>query len=178
MTVTDEMQYRKWYPSPLGRILLAADETALIGLWFEGQKYFARGLSPDCQEKDTPVLDEAARWLTLCFSGRRPEHTPPLRPCGTPFQRTVWALLQAVPCGTTVTYGTLAQQATEKMGTPRTSARAVGNAVSRNPISIIIPCHRVVGADGSLTGYAGGLERKTALLRLEQSPLALRLKSE
>lgn len=161
------MYYTDWYVSPLGRILLAADGTGLTGLWFEGQKYFARGLETVHEEKNTPVFDVVKRWLDLYFSGRVPDFTPPLRLRGTEFQRTVWKLLQDIPYGETTSYGALALCAAEKNRTVQFSARAVGGAVGRNPISILIPCHRVVGANGSLTGYAGGIERKIKLLRLE-----------
>ena len=155
------MQYTATYGSPLGEILLAADEEGLTGLWFTGQKYFARGLDPAAGPGDLPALDAARRWLDVYFAGRRPERPVPLHLTGTAFQRAVWEQLLAIPYGETVTYGTLAR----RMGAA--SARAVGGAVGHNPISILVPCHRVVGADGSLTGYAGGLRRKEALLALE-----------
>lgn len=161
------MQYTTWYPSPLGQILLASDGAELTGLWFEGQKYFARGLETVHEEKNTPVFDAAKRWLDLYFSGRRPDFTPSLRLCGTPFQQTVWKLLQTIPYGETTSYGKLALRAAGKTGAAGSSARAVGSAVARNPISIFIPCHRAVGANGNLTGYAGGIERKISLLKLE-----------
>lgn len=179
------MRYTAWYASPLGRVLLAADGAGLTGLWFEGQKYFARGLETVHEEINTPVFDEVKRWLDLYFSGRRPDFTPPLRPCGTAFQQTVWKLLQDIPYGETTSYGALALRAAEKTQAVRASARAVGGAVGRNPISILIPCHRVVGANGSLTGYAGGIERKIELLRLEGAyketffiPPAIEIKGE
>ncbi len=149
--------------TPLGAVLLASDGEALCGLWFEGQKYFAAGLGAARTEKDLPVFAETERWLAAYFSGKDPGEPPPLRPCGTPFQRAVWEALRAIPYGETLSYGALAR----RLGS---SARAVGGAVGRNPISILIPCHRVLGADGSLTGYAGGLERKTALLKREINP--------
>lgn len=157
------MQYTASYQSPLGGILMAADGASLTGLWFEGQKYFARGLDGAHEERSLPVFEEARRWLDVYFSGGQPDFTPPLRFTGTAFQNGVWALLLAVPYGTTVTYGELAR----RHGLSHTSARAVGGAVGRNAISLIVPCHRVVGAGGNLTGYAGGLDRKRALLRLE-----------
>lgn len=161
------MQYIGGYSSPLGGILLAAEDGGLVGLWFEGQKYFARTLDPDHAELPHPVLEEARRWLDLYFSGAEPDFTPPLRLTGTPFQQEVWTLLQAIPYGETVTYGQLARRLAERRGASRISARAVGGAVGRNPVSILVPCHRVVGSGGSLTGYAGGVERKRRLLRLE-----------
>ncbi len=160
------------YDSPLGGILLAADEQGLTGLWFEGQKYFARSLPPAREERETPVLADAARWLDVYFSGHEPDFTPPLHPAGTPFQRAVWALLGQIPYGGTTTYGALARTLAARGGLASMSAQAVGGAVGHNPVSVIVPCHRVVGADGSLTGYAGGIARKIALLRLEGADTA------
>lgn len=162
-----QMQYRIRYESPLGGMALAADDAGLTGLWFEGQKYFPQGLDRACERRDLPVFEAAARWLDAYFAGRAPEETPPLHLTGTAFQTEVWALLRAVPYGQTVTYGQLAARLAQARGVAHMSAQAVGGAVGHNPISIIIPCHRVLGADGGLTGYAGGVERKAALLRLE-----------
>ncbi len=148
------MEYVCHYPSPLGDILLACDDLGLTGLWFAGQAHYARGLGAHIQEEH-PILSDAKRWLDCYFSGEVPAFTPPLHPRGTPFQREIWRKLLEIPYGSTCAYGSLG------------AARAVGCAVGRNPISIIIPCHRVVAASGRLTGYAGGLERKLALLRLE-----------
>ena len=120
-------------------------------------------------EMDLPVFDAAIRWLDLYFSGEKPDFTPTLSPKGTGFQKTVWELLQTIPYGQTVTYGLLAEKVAEQRGLARMSAQAVGGAVSRNPISLIIPCHRVIAADGSPTGYAGGIDKKIWLLQLEQS---------
>ena len=156
------MDYTSAYDSPLGEILLASDGEALTGLWFEGQRRFAATLAPGHEERILPVFEETAAWLDAYFSGAQPDFTPLLRPAGTAFQREVWALLRAIPYGQTVSYAELAA----RLG--RSSARAVGGAVGRNPISLLIPCHRVIGADGSLTGYAGGLERKNRLLALER----------
>lgn len=161
------MIYTKEYQSPLGAILLAADGEGLTGLWFRGQKYFAAGLAEDRRAGESPALTEASRWLDSYFKGQRPEMLPPLHPVGSQFQRAVWDLLLDIPYGSTTTYGELAAKLAVQMGRPRMSAQAVGGAVGHNRISIIIPCHRVVGAGGSLTGYAGGVERKLALLKLE-----------
>lgn len=151
--------------TPLGRVRLAADEEGLCGLWFEGSRHAPRVL-PD--EPGGEAAIEAARWwLSVYFSGRRPDFTPPLHLTGTAFQQAVWARLLAIPYGTVTTYGALAASLAEARGLSRLSAQAVGGAVGRNPVSLIVPCHRVVGASGSLTGYAGGLARKAALLRLE-----------
>ena len=157
------------YESPLGGVLLAADEIGLTGLWFDGQKSFARGLPADRVERETPALLEAKRWLDIYFSGKEPDFTPPLHPIGSAFRQSVWEILLQIPYGKTKTYGEIARQLSEKMGLSRMSAQAVGGAVGHNEISIIIPCHRVVGANGSLTGYAGGIEKKGKLLELEHT---------
>ncbi len=153
------------YFSPLGEILLAAEDGALIGLWFRGQKYESAGLAGkqlDADLRNKVLLEHTCAWLDAYFDGRRPTAILPLAPRGTAFQQRVWHALQQIPYGETRSYGQLA----EALGCG--SARAVGAAVGRNPISILIPCHRCLGADGGLTGYAGGLERKAALLALEQ----------
>ena len=162
------MMYTQNYESPLGSILLAADETGLTGLWFRDGKYFADVLDPDHTERETPVLQQAKRWLDVYFSGQEPDFTPPLHPIGSPFRQEVWALLRQIPYGQTTTYGELAKQIAAKHGLARMSAQAVGGAVGHNEISIIIPCHRVVGTNGSLTGYAGGMDKKVKLLTLEK----------
>ncbi len=163
------MQYIIHYNSPLGPILLAADDVGLTGLWFEGQKYFARGLSTDLQEQETPILKQAKEWLDMYFSGQEPDLTVPLYLIGTEFQKQVWEILCAIPYGQTVTYGQIAAALAAKRGLSGMSAQAVGGAVGHNPISVIVPCHRVVGSSGSLTGYAGGLDKKSALLQLESA---------
>ena len=160
------MDYICHYASPLGVVTLASDGRALTGLWFDGQKHFGDTLSPLREEKPLPVFEQAQAWLDLYFQGKEPDFTPELAPAGTPFRQAVWALLLTIPYGQTMTYGALAA----RLG--RASPRAVGGAVARNPISLIIPCHRVVGAGGSLTGYAGGVEKKRALLRLEGAGLS------
>lgn len=162
------MQYTGKYISPLGSILLAADETGLTGLWFEGQKYFADTLDPQNAEKELPVLVQVRQWLDIYFSGKEPGFQVPLHVAGTEFQLKVWKFLSAIPYGQTITYGAIARQIAVTEGMERVSAQAVGGAVGHNPVSIIIPCHRVVGSDGKLTGYAGGLEKKAALLKLEK----------
>lgn len=161
------MQYISKYASPLGNILLAADTIGLTGLWFEGQKYFARCLDKEHKETTLPIFDEAKKWLDIYFSGKEPNFKLPLHFTGTEFQNEVWEMLSAIPYGKTMTYGEIAQRLGEKRGVPRMSARAVGGAVGHNEISIIVPCHRVIGANGNLTGYAGGIKKKIALLRLE-----------
>ena len=161
------MQYISHYHSPLGDILLAADSAGLTGLWFEGQKDLALYLDKEHEEKELPVFEEAKRWLDIYFSGKNPDFQVPLHFTGTDFQNEVWEILYAIPYGQTTTYGEIAAQLAKKRGLPRMSAQAVGGAVGHNEISIIVPCHRVVGASGSLTGYAGGIEKKIELLRLE-----------
>lgn len=161
------MVYTCHYESQLGGILLAADEIGLTGLWFDGQKYFARELPAERTEKEMPILTETKRWLDIYFTGTEPDFLPPLHPIGSTFRQEVWKLLLQIPYGKTVTYGELARQLAEKRGLPRMSAQAVGGAVGHNQISVLIPCHRVVGANGSLTGYAGGIQKKVKLLELE-----------
>lgn len=165
------MTFVQHYDSPLGGILLAADEGGLTGLWFDGQKYFARDLSARHTEQDTPILAEARRWLDIYFSGREPDFTPPLHPIGSAFQQSVWEILLQIPYGHTMTYGEIARQLAEKRGAKAVSAQAVGGAVGHNEISVIIPCHRVVGTNGSLTGYAGGIDKKVKLLELEHTDM-------
>lgn len=166
------MVYTCHYNSPLGGILLAADEIGLTGLWFDGQKYFARDLPAERTEQETPVLAEAKRWLDIYFSGREPDFLPPLHPIGSAFRQSVWEILLQIPYGKTTTYGEIARQLAEKRKLPRMSAQAVGGAVGHNEVSIIIPCHRVVGTNGSLTGYAGGIDKKVKLLELEHADMA------
>lgn len=165
------MTFLQHYNSPLGGILLAADEIGLTGLWFDGQKYFARDLPAEHVEQNTPVLSEAKRWLEIYFTGREPDFTPPLHPIGSVFRQAVWEILLQIPYGQTTTYGEIARQLAAKLGLPRMSAQAVGGAVGHNEISIIIPCHRVVGTSGSLTGYAGGIDKKVKLLELEHTDM-------
>ncbi len=167
------MTFTQRYNSPMGGILLAADEIGLTGVWFDGQKYFARGLPKESTERNTPVLSAARHWLDVYFTGREPDFMPPLNPIGSGFQRAVWELLLQIPYGQTTTYGALAQKLAQHQGLAHMSAQAVGGAVGRNKISILIPCHRVVGTGGRLTGYAGGVDRKAGLLELEHSGLCI-----
>lgn len=166
------MFYVQHYDSPLGGILLAADESGITGLWFDGQKYFARDLPAERVEQNTPALVEAKRWLDIYFTGGEPDFTPPLHPIGSGFRQAVWNILLQIPYGQTTTYGEIARQLAAKQGLARMSAQAVGGAVGHNEISIIIPCHRVVGTNGSLTGYAGGIDRKVKLLELEHTDMS------
>ena len=165
------MQYTNHYLSPLGDILLAADDAGLTGLWFEGQKYFARCLDREHEEKETPVLKEAKRWLDVYFSGKEPDFSVPLHLIGTDFQKEVWKILCSIPYGRTMTYGEIAARIALQRGLAHMSAQAVGGAVGHNEISLIVPCHRVVGTDGSLTGYAGGIDKKIQLLELEKADM-------
>lgn len=188
------MIYTMQYESPLGPIVVTCDDDAITGLWFEGQKYFGSTLPAESLPKESPapgsttstpspeatptpspatpqflhpLLAEATRWLDIYFSGRRPDCTPPLRLPSTPFRALVSEIMLAIPYGTTTTYAAIAAEVARRQGRSSSSAQAVGGAVGHNPISLIIPCHRVVGSNGSLTGYAGGLRRKVALLTLE-----------
>lgn len=200
------MQVYTEYESPLGKLMLAADDATLIGAWFDSQKYFAASLDfthaqkvnieTAVQEKSVCTLDvkaqgkakenielkkkeeaapgfailqNAKNWLQLYFSGTEPDFSVPLHFAGTSFQKAVWGMLCEIPYGKTVTYGELANRLSKANGGKRVSARAVGGAVGKNPISVFAPCHRVIGADGSLTGYAGGVWRKEKLLELEQT---------
>ena len=163
------MQYTSKYESPLGGIVMAADENGLTGLWFEGQKYFALYLDKENEEKELPFFIQAKKWLDIYFSGNEPDFQPPLHLIGSAFQNEVWEILAQIPYGQTTTYGAIARQIAKKRGLARMSAQAVGGAVARNGISIIVPCHRVVGENGSLTGYAGGIDKKIALLKIEKA---------
>ena len=161
------MDYLGHFASPLGGITMASDGGCLTGLWFDGQKYFADTLRGVPREKDLPVFQETARWLSVYFSGKAPDFTPPLSMRTTPFRQEVWRILLTIPFGQTMTYGDIAGRIARQKGIPHMSAQAVGGAVAHNDISLIIPCHRVLGAGGSLTGYAGGTEKKAWLLSLE-----------
>ena len=169
MTDIYQKAYTRVYSSELGDILLAADEIGLTGLWFFGQSYFADTLPAEQIAQETPILAQAKEWLDEYFSGKEPDFTPTLHPIGSPFRQAVWKLLLQIPYGQTTTYGEIARQLEKLQNRPHMSAQAVGGAVGHNGISIIIPCHRVVGTKGSLTGYAGGLDKKRALLELEHA---------
>jgi methylated-DNA-[protein]-cysteine S-methyltransferase len=161
------MKYRCKWNSPLGPLVLESDGKSLTGLWFSGQKHFVPA-SPGAAEKpDLPVFEKTRLWLNAYFSGEKPGPVPPASPEGSEFQKIVWKALRKIPYGKTVTYGDIAKQLEEAVPGKTVSPRAVGGAVGRNPVSIIIPCHRVTGKNGSLTGYAGGLDRKKRLLDLE-----------
>ena len=162
------MIYTNAYESPLGSILLAGDEQGLTGLWFtEGSRYVGLGLNSGAQRRETDYFDRTKEWLNVYFTGRDPGFLPKLHLTGSDFRRRVGEIMCEIPYGQTVTYGWIAQRIAAERGLARMSAQAVGGAVGRNPICILVPCHRVVGANGNLTGYGGGMARKKALLELE-----------
>ncbi len=165
------MQYINTYQSPVGKILLACDNKGLTGLWIDGAKYYSDGLSINYAEKTTPIFDCAKKWLDIYFSGEKPEFIPPLNLIGSDFQISVWNILLKIPYGHTTTYSDIAKKIAKQNNLTRMSAQAVGGAVGHNKISIIIPCHRVVGKNGSLTGYAGGIDRKIKLLKIENTDM-------
>ena len=166
------MENIEYYASPLGRIVIASDSSCLHGLWFEGQKYFPASIS-GAERKPNSITELVSGWLDLYFDGKKPEISRlPLEPQGSEFRRNVWGLLCLIPYGRVTTYGEIAAELARRHGLERMSAQAVGGAVGHNPISIIIPCHRVIGSGGALTGYAGGLDRKSRLLSLEQADTA------
>lgn len=164
-----EMFYSTHYRSPVGNIVLASTENSIVGLWIEGQKYFGATVPENFTDNgNLPVLVAGRKWLDDYFAGKRPPIARlPLAPIGGEFRQTVWRLLMEIPYGETTTYGKLAGKTAKLLGRAAMSAQAVGGAVGHNQISIIIPCHRVIGANGSLTGYAGGIATKVQLLKLE-----------
>lgn len=168
------MHYSTTCPSPVGIITLACDGEKLVGLWLEGQKYHGGTIHENLTAKDDiPAFDCAKKWLERYFAGKKPAISElPLAPIGSEFRQVVWSILLEIPWGEVVTYGEIAQKAALRMNKERMSSQAVGGAVGHNPISIIIPCHRVVGADGNLTGYSGGISRKIQLLELEGADMS------
>ncbi len=166
------MTYLQPYRSPLGPMTMAGDGLCLTGLWFDGQKYFPDLTACTYKWRDLPLFGDVRRWLADYFRGCRPGDTPPLRLTGSPFRQLVWSLLREIPYGQTVTYRDMARELARRRNDGRAvAAQAVGGAVGHNPVCIIVPCHRVVGHGGCLTGYAGGLGRKAALLRTEGTEL-------
>ncbi|MDR1307038.1 MAG: methylated-DNA--[protein]-cysteine S-methyltransferase [Treponema sp.] len=161
------MEYIHKIKSPVGTLTVSSDGKNICGLWIEGQKYFAKTLGKDVSEQNLPVFEDVRKWLDVYFSGKKPGFMPPLMPKGSPFQKSIWNNLCKIPYGKTTTYGELAKQFELENKDRHMSARAVGGAVGHNPISVLIPCHRVIGKSGSLTGYAGGIAAKTKLLQLE-----------
>ena len=163
------MYYATTCPSPVGALTLGSDGENLIGVWLEGQKYFGGTIGKDLRRQDgLPIFAAARDWLARYFAGEKPQPSElPLRPIGGEFRQQVWRLLCRIPYGQVTTYGALAKELAAQMARDSMSSQAVGGAVGHNPISIIIPCHRLVGADGSLTGYAGGIAAKVKLLEHE-----------
>ena len=165
------MQYTAHYDSPLGGMTLASDGERLTGLWFDGQKYFAAGLEDESRERMLPVFRETFEWLDLYFSGREPDFRPAISLQATDFRKRIWEILLSISFGCTMTYGEIAAQIAVEKGVGKMSAQAVGGAVAHNPVSLIIPCHRVTGSRGELTGYAAGVEKKRWLLQHERAYL-------
>ena len=163
------MIYTCNYNSILGNITLASNGKALTGLWFDGQKYFGDTLPNEYKQKRLPIFDETVQWLDIYFSGKNPDFIPSLFFNTSPFRQAVWEILLSIPYGETMTYGEIADKIARQKGLKKMSAQAVGGAVGHNSISIIVPCHRVVGTNGSLTGYAGGIDKKIKLLELEKA---------
>ena len=167
--LSSQKLFQSFCSSPLGEITLVAHDSALVGLWIDNQKHYVQNLQlSHVDTQETPVLTQTKSWLDAYFRGENPDpHRLPLDPSGSEFQLAVWRILATIPYGTLTTYGAIAKQIACEFHKPKMSAQAVGGAVGRNPISIIVPCHRVVGATGNLTGYAGGLDKKRFLLQLE-----------
>lgn len=161
------MHYTSMYQSPVGEILLAADDIGVVGVWFKDEKYYAYCLDKENEPKETPVIKELKQWLDVYFSGEKPDFEPPIHMIGTPFRIEVWTILHQIPYGTTTTYNEIAKQIAKNRGLERMSAQAVGTAVGKNNINLIVPCHRVIGTNNSLTGYAGGIDKKITFLKLE-----------
>ena len=164
------MDFVHHYCSPLGQITMASDGTALTGLWFTGQKYSADRPDTETEQAALPVFDQTDHWLDIYFGGREPDFTPALMMRAASFRKAVWEILLTIPFGHTMTYGEIAVRIAHEKGLPCMSAQAVGGAVGHNPIALIIPCHRVVGSNGRLTGYAAGIDKKAWLLTLEKIP--------
>ncbi|MCI1904256.1 MAG: methylated-DNA--[protein]-cysteine S-methyltransferase [Enterococcaceae bacterium] len=165
------MSYYDTYTSPLGEMIMTSNGDALTRLAFNGQKYLREDETAELTQKELPIFQETKKWLDLYFAGKHPDFTPALAPSGTPFREEVWKILLTVPYGKTITYGEIAKRMVADHGKEKMSAQAVGGAVGHNPIDLIIPCHRVVGKNGSLTGYAGGLDKKIDLLSLEKTDM-------
>jgi methylated-DNA-[protein]-cysteine S-methyltransferase len=162
------MEYIYKMQSPVGALTVSSDGVNILGLWIEGQKYFSATLGGEFLERRLPIFVEVERWLEKYFLGKEPDFMPSLAPQGSAFQKTIWNILCKIPYGQTTTYSEIAKQYELQNKNKRTSARATGNAISHNPISILIPCHRVIGKNGDLTGYAGGLDIKRKFLQIEK----------
>ncbi len=163
------MHYTSVYQSPVGEILLAADDVGVVGIWFKDEKYFACCLDEENEPRETDIIKDVKRWLDIYFEGKEPTFTPPLHMIGTPFQIEVWNILREIPYGETTTYKDIARKMARNRGIERMSAQAVGTAVGKNSINLIVPCHRVIGTNNSLAGYAGGIDKKITFLKLEGS---------
>ncbi len=162
-----ERCYVDYYNSPVGKICLGSDGEYLVGLWFDGEKYYCEGFSVVVKNPDFKIFQETKKWLDIYFSGEIPDFMPKLKQSGSDFRMEVWDILKEIPYGKMITYGDIAQKIAKRRGIKRVSAQAVGGAVGHNSVSIIVPCHRVVGANKNLTGYAAGLDIKKYLLNLE-----------
>ncbi|MBR8465473.1 methylated-DNA--[protein]-cysteine S-methyltransferase [Campylobacter sp. faydin G-140] len=165
----ENVLYTSTYSSPLGEILLTSDNIGLTGLWINDNKFYTQNSTNEYRSKQTQEIVSAKRWLDVYFDGKVPSFTPPLHMTGSDFSLSVWQILLSIPYGKTTTYGEIARQIAKNRGISKMSAQAVGGAVGRNSIAIIIPCHRVIGTDGTLVGYTGGLDIKKRLLKLENS---------
>ncbi len=161
------MHYTSLYQSPVGEILLAADDIGVVGIWFKNEKYYAHCLDNENEPKETPIIRESKKWLDIYFQGKKPDFVTPIHMIGTSFQIEVWNILRQIPYGTTTTYNNIAKKIAKNRGVAHMSAQAVGTAVGKNNINLIVPCHRVVGTNNSLAGYAGGMDKKITLLKLE-----------
>lgn len=161
------MHYTSLYQSPVGEILLAADDVGVVGVWFKDEKYFAYCLDKENQPRETSVIKELKKWLDIYFQGKEPDFIPPIHMIGTDFQIEVWNILREIPYGKTTTYNDIAKKIAQNRGLEHMSAQAVGTAVGKNNINLIVPCHRVVGKNNSLAGYAGGIDKKIVFLKLE-----------
>lgn len=162
------MHYKRYYKAPIGRIAITSDGEYITGLWLPNQIDFEKKFDDEFIEAELPIFDKVERWLDAYFSGNNPKLDFPLKANGTVFREQVWSVLLDIPYGQTITYGEIAKKIAKMRGKSRMSSQAVGGAVGNNPISIIVPCHRVVGKDGSLTGYGGGIDTKIELLKVEQ----------
>lgn len=165
------MDYTYHYISPLGGITLSSDGEALTGLWFDRQKYFAQTLDKENMASELLIFTQTVKWLDIYFSGNAPDFTPPINLRTTDFRKAVCEIMLTIPYGQTMTYGEIADVVAKQKNLTKMSAQAVGGAVGHNPISIIIPCHRVIGANGGMTGYAGGIDKKIKLLKLEMAEI-------
>lgn len=169
ITEKPTMTYIYPYNSPLGWIMISSNGKEIKGLWFNNQKHSGSKWPKDHKEKALPIFDEAKKWLDTYFSGKAPDFIPPIKVDTTHFYKSVLEIVQTIPFGQTMTYGEIASHIAKQRGLAKMSAQAVGQAIGSNPILLIIPCHRVVGANGNLTGYAGGLEKKLQLLTMEKA---------